>query len=111
MTEADALVLRPRLAALQGELLRGGRAVEVRTFHGWFSQLLRAAPLAFLQAQGIAPDIEVEITPTDAAAGRDSQLERAVHEAMKLLEKTPLKRVPRPAPADRTTPPRRTPGQ
>ncbi|MBW8848856.1 MAG: UvrD-helicase domain-containing protein, partial [Burkholderiales bacterium] len=40
-------------------LLRGGRAVEVRTFHGWFSQLLRAAPLAFLQAQGIAPELKL----------------------------------------------------
>jgi len=66
---ADASALRPRLAALQGELLRGGRAVEVRTFHGWFSQLLRAAPLAFLEAQGIAPELqliedEAELMPT-----------------------------------------------
>lgn len=59
VADADALALRPRLAALQGELLRGGRAVEVRTFHGWFSQLLRAAPLAFLQAQGIAPELQL----------------------------------------------------
>jgi ATP-dependent helicase/nuclease subunit A len=55
----EAVVLRPRLAALQGELLRAGRAVEVRTFHGWFSQLLRAAPLAFLQQQGIAPELQL----------------------------------------------------
>jgi len=64
----DAATLRPRLATLQAELLRGGRAVEVRTFHGWFSQLLRAAPLAFLQAQGIAPELrlvedEAELMP------------------------------------------------
>jgi tricorn protease len=49
-------------------------------------------------------DIEVEITPADAAAGRDPQIERAVHEAMQLLKKTPAKRVPRPAPIDRTKP-------
>ena len=65
----DAVTLRPRLATLQAELLRGGRAVEVRTFHGWFSQLLRAAPLAFLQAQGIAPELQLvedeeELMPT-----------------------------------------------
>jgi ATP-dependent helicase/nuclease subunit A len=65
----EAVRLRPRLAALQGELLRAGRAVEVRTFHGWFSQLLRAAPLAFLQQQGIAPELqlledEAELMPT-----------------------------------------------
>ncbi|MGQ3093797.1 MAG: UvrD-helicase domain-containing protein [Roseateles sp.] len=59
VTEAEALTLRPRLAGLQAELLRGGRAVEVRTFHGWFSQLLRAAPLVFLQAQGIAPELKL----------------------------------------------------
>jgi ATP-dependent helicase/nuclease subunit A len=69
MAEAEAATLRPRLAALQAELLRGGRAVEVRTFHGWFSQLLRAAPLAFLQAQGIAPELQLvedeeELMPT-----------------------------------------------
>lgn len=55
----EAVALRPRLAALQSELLRGGRSVEVRTFHGWFSQLLRAAPLAFLQEQGIAPELQL----------------------------------------------------
>ena len=55
-----------------------------------------------IENEGVAPDIEVEITPADAAAGRDPQLERAVQEAMKLLEKTPVKRVPRPAPIDRT---------
>ncbi len=65
----EAVALRPRLATLQGELLRSGRAVEVRTFHGWFSQLLRAAPLAFLQHQGIAPELQLiedeeELMPT-----------------------------------------------
>ena len=55
-----------------------------------------------IENEGVAPDIEVEITPADAAAGRDPQLERAVQEAMKLLEKSPVKRVPRPAPVKRT---------
>ncbi len=55
-----------------------------------------------IENEGVAPDIEVEITPADAAAGRDPQLERAVQEAMKLLEKSPVKRTPRPAPPKRT---------
>ena len=55
-----------------------------------------------IENEGVAPDIEVEITPADAAAGRDPQLERAVREAMTLLEKSPVKRVPRPGPAKRT---------
>src|SRR5574343_440934 len=66
---ADAERLRPRLAQLQTELLRGGRGVEVRTFHGWFSQLLRAAPLSLLTELGISPELqliedEAELMPT-----------------------------------------------
>lgn len=56
---AEAERLRPRLAGLQAQLLRGGRAVEVRTFHGWFSQLLRAAPLSLLAELGISPELQL----------------------------------------------------
>ena len=52
---------------------------------------------------GISPDIEVENTPADFLKGHDAQLERAVAEAMKLLEKSPMRRLPRPAPIDRTS--------
>src|SRR5687767_12057810 len=52
---------------------------------------------------GVAPDIEVEYTAAEVIKGRDPQLERAVAEAMKLLEKNPVPRVPRPAPIDRVT--------
>ncbi|MBN1273542.1 MAG: PD40 domain-containing protein [Candidatus Aminicenantes bacterium] len=52
---------------------------------------------------GVAPDIEVEMTPALVIEGRDPQLERAVEEALKLLEKNPVKKVPRPAPIDRTS--------
>ena len=50
---------------------------------------------------GVAPDIEVEYTPSEVAKGRDPQLERAVAEAMKLLQNTPKRGLPRPAPIDR----------
>jgi tricorn protease len=43
-----------------------------------------------VENEGVAPDIDVEFTPKDAAAGRDPQLERAVEEALKLLEKNPV---------------------
>ena len=59
LSAAEAERLAPRLAALQGELLRAGRGVEVRTFHGWFSQLLRAAPLSLLAELGIAPELQL----------------------------------------------------
>lgn len=38
---------------------------------------------------GTDPDIEVEITPEDYAAGRDPQLERAIAEVMRLLAENP----------------------
>ena len=71
---------------------------------------ITAPGLAFYDAQGhwsvenegVAPDIEVENTPADAAAGRDAQLERAVKEGLRLLDQNPTRHVPRPAPIDRT---------
>jgi tricorn protease len=44
---------------------------------------------------GVAPDVEVEITPKDVAEGRDPQLERGVQEALRLLESAPPPRTPR----------------
>ncbi|HEU4389361.1 MAG TPA: S41 family peptidase, partial [Blastocatellia bacterium] len=52
---------------------------------------------------GVAPDVEVEYTPAEVINGRDPQLERAVQEAIKLLEKNPVKRVPRPPSIDRVS--------
>ena len=57
-----------------------------------------------LENEGVTPDIEVENTPAAEKAGHDLQLERAVQEALKLLEQSPVKRVPRPAPINRTSP-------
>ena len=56
-----------------------------------------------VENEGIAPDIEVEYSAPEVIKGRDPQLERAVQEAMKLLEQNPFKRVPRPAPIDRAS--------
>jgi tricorn protease len=72
---------------------------------------ITAPSLAFYNLQGkwdvenigVTPDIEVENTPAQAAQGHDAQLERAVQEGMKLLDQNPVKRVPRPAPIDRTS--------
>lgn len=52
---------------------------------------------------GVAPDIEVEYTPAAVIKGGDPQLERAVQEGLRLLEQSPVKRVPRPAPIDRVS--------
>lgn len=55
---------------------------------------------------GVAPDIEVENTPSEVMKGHDSQLERAVTEGLKLLEKNPVKRMPRPASINRVSKPK-----
>ena len=39
-----------------------------------------------VENEGVAPDIRVEQTPREVIAGRDPQLERAVREALRLLE-------------------------
>jgi len=52
---------------------------------------------------GVSPDVAVDYTAAEVIKGRDPQLERAVQEALKLLEQNPTRRVPRPAPIDRTS--------
>ena len=59
LPEAEAMALAPRLATLQQRLLQDARPVEIRTFHAWFSQLLRAAPLELLRAQGLSPELQL----------------------------------------------------
>jgi tricorn protease len=56
-----------------------------------------------VENEGVAPDIEVELTPADRAAGRDPQLDRAIAE---LVPKLPAKRFepPRPETAPPTAP-------
>jgi tricorn protease len=56
-----------------------------------------------IENEGVAPDIEVENTPADMMKGHDAQLERAVAEALKLLQEHPITPVPRPAPINRVT--------
>jgi tricorn protease len=50
-----------------------------------------------VEADGVAPDIEVMNTPADVHAGRDAQLEAAVAEALRLLETEAVELKPEPA--------------
>ena len=59
MTPQEAAAAAPALQALQAQLLQSGRGVEIRTFHAWFSQLLRAAPMQLLQELAIAPELQL----------------------------------------------------
>lgn len=58
-TLAQALELEPRLAVLHEQVLNSGRSVEIRTFHSWFTQLLRTAPLALLQELRLHPQMQL----------------------------------------------------
>ena len=51
-----------------------------------------------VEAEGVAPDIEVMNDPKSVAAGRDPQLERAVEEALSLLRTRPVELKAEPAP-------------
>lgn len=50
-----------------------------------------------IENRGVAPDVEVEILPSDWRAGRDPQLETAVRLALEELERDPPPRPRRPA--------------
>jgi ATP-dependent helicase/nuclease subunit A len=78
VSEAEAHALVPALAGLHERLLRGGRAVEVRTFHAWFSQLLRAAPMELLAELGLQPDMEL----IEDAADHRPEVYRRFHAAV-----------------------------
>lgn len=52
---ARAGQLAPALGGLYERVLASGRAVQVKTFHAWFSQLMRMAPLDVLAQMGLQP--------------------------------------------------------
>jgi tricorn protease len=59
-----------------------------------------------IENEGVPPDVEVDYSAAEVIAGHDPQLERAVKEALRLLEQNPVKRVPRPVPIDRASKPK-----
>jgi tricorn protease len=73
-------------------LIDGGRFVAPR---GGFFDVNGAWAV---EAEGVAPDIEVMNDPKAVAAGRDPQLERAVEEALSRLRSNPVVLKPEPAP-------------
>lgn len=56
MDTAQAVQREAALGGLYARVLEQGRAVEIHTFHGWFSRLLRAAPLDLLAEVGLPPE-------------------------------------------------------
>ena len=61
--------LVPRLADIHAEWLESGRGVEIHTIHGWFSRLVKAAPLDLLAELALPPELQLvedvdELWPT-----------------------------------------------
>ena len=78
LDEARAHELAPVLAGLHERVLRAGRSVEIRTFHAWFSQLLRAAPLELLAELGLHADMDV----VEDLADHRTEIYRRFHTAV-----------------------------
>ena len=49
----------PRLAELHHEWMEEGRGVEIHTIHGWFSRLVKAAPLDVLAELSLPPELQL----------------------------------------------------
>jgi tricorn protease len=73
------------------ELVDGTR-MTIPSLAFWFEQYGWS-----VENYGVDPDVEVLITPDDWAAGRDPQLETAVHFALEALEKQPPSVPPDPS--------------
>ena len=63
-----ALDNREQLLNLHASLLGHGRPVQIRTFHGWFAALLKAAPISVLQDLGLPTSYELLESDEDAVA-------------------------------------------
>lgn len=59
--------LSDQLGGLHDALLDRRRGVDIRTFHAWFSQLLRAAPLSLLAELGLGPGAALLEDPAELA--------------------------------------------
>ncbi len=88
-----------------GDVLVDGTAMTVPKYSFWFDALGWG-----VENYGVDPDVEVLISPDDWAAGRDTQLERAVDMALAALDERPPASAPdrsaRPSRARPPLPPR-----
>jgi tricorn protease len=66
-----------------------GTSISIPRYAFWFDEYGWG-----VENHGVDPDVEVLVTPGDAAAGRDVQLETAVQLALEALDKQPLPGLP-----------------
>ena len=57
---------------------------------------VKLTPPAISPVEGVAPDVEVEQTPSEIIKGRDPQLEKAIEIALEELKKNPQVEPTRP---------------
>ncbi|MEY2891071.1 MAG: hypothetical protein RJA98_979, partial [Pseudomonadota bacterium] len=86
LSPAQAHELAPQLATLHERLLVKGRGVEIRTFHAWFSQLLRAAPLDLLSELGLHPEMALLEDVSEHQAEVFRRFHRRVRDDAALLD-------------------------
>jgi ATP-dependent helicase/nuclease subunit A len=65
LPRAEAERLAPALGGLHERVLASGRTVQVRTFHAWFAQLLRMAPLEVMGELGLSPGMGLIEDPAE----------------------------------------------
>lgn len=83
MVDADRL--EPTLAQLHARVLSAGAPVQIHTFHAWFAQLLRLAPLEMLDALGLHPAMSLIEEVDDQVAELLRRFQREVLNAPALL--------------------------
>jgi ATP-dependent helicase/nuclease subunit A len=59
MSAEQAQAQAPALIGLHDRLLASDRVLQLRTFHGWFAQLVQAAPMEMLERWGVEPDFDL----------------------------------------------------
>ncbi|MFT3856945.1 MAG: UvrD-helicase domain-containing protein [Aquabacterium sp.] len=57
--EAALAEMAPRLQQLYAQWLEEGKGVDIHTIHGWFSRLVKAAPLDVLHELGLPPELNL----------------------------------------------------
>jgi ATP-dependent helicase/nuclease subunit A len=74
------------LGALHARVLAAGQEVQVHTFHAWFAQLLRVAPLEVLDALGVHPAMALIEEVDDQLGELLRRFQRQVLDTPALLE-------------------------
>jgi ATP-dependent helicase/nuclease subunit A len=74
------------LGALHARVLAAGQEVQVHTFHAWFAQLLRVAPLEVLDALGVHPAMALIEEVDDQLGELMRRFQRQVLDTPALLE-------------------------